>query len=94
MADARKKAIVTHRQRLKERGFVRVELQVRREDAALLRRVAGALVDPHQAPDARALLRERFAPPAIKGLKALLANAPLEGIDLARSHDTGRTFIP
>ena len=56
-------------------------------------RVAGALADPHQASDARALLRERFGPPAPKGLKALLANAPLEGIDLDRSRDTGRTFV-
>jgi hypothetical protein len=93
MADARKKVIASHRRRMKERGFVRVEVQVRKEDATLVRRVAGALADPHRASEARTLLRERFSLPAAKGLKSLLANAPLEGIDLDRSCDTGRTII-
>lgn len=93
MADAKKKVIASHRRRMKERGFVRVEVQVRKEDAVLLRRVAGALADPHQASEARTLLRERFSPPTARGLKALLANAPLEGIDLDRSRDTGRTLL-
>lgn len=93
MAETRKKGIASHRRRMRERGFVRIEVQVRKEDAALVRQVAGALADPHQAPDARALLRERFAPPAAKGLKELLAKAPLEGIDLERSRDPGRTSV-
>jgi hypothetical protein len=53
-------------------------------------RVSGALADPRQSSEARTRLREHFGPPAAKGLKALLADAPLEGIDLDRSCDTGR----
>jgi hypothetical protein len=36
------------------------------------------------------LLRERFGAGKAKGLKALLASAPLEGIDLSRDRDFGR----
>ena len=75
---------------MKRRGLVRVEVQVRKEDAPLVRRVAQALGDPARAADARALLRGRFAEPRARGLKALLAAAPLEGIDLERDRDTGR----
>jgi hypothetical protein len=38
----------------------------------------------------RALLRQRFAEPSHVGLKALLASAPLDGIDLERNPDPGR----
>lgn len=90
VTNAGKKAITRYRQRMKRRGFVRVEVRVRKEDASLLRNVAGALADPECATEARALLRERFAPRKFKGLKELLAAAPLEGIDLDRARDTGR----
>ncbi len=40
--------------------------------------------------EARALLRERFGVLEAKGLKELLAAAPLEGIDLACERDLGR----
>jgi len=40
--------------------------------------------------EARALLRERFGAGKAKGLKALLASAPLEGIELERDRDFGR----
>lgn len=90
MTNARKSAIASYRRRMKRRGVIRVELQVRKEDAALLRNVAGALTDPERAAETRALLRERFASRAVKGLKALLAAAPLDGIDLRRVRDTGR----
>ena len=56
-----------------------------------MRRVASALIDPEREAEARALLRQRFAEPRAKGLKAVLAAAPLEGIDLERARDTGRT---
>ena len=47
---------------------------------------------PHErrAKDARAFLHERFRPEPGKGFKALLASAPLEGVDLARERDYGR----
>ena len=35
-------------------------------------------------------LRERFASPAPRGFKELLASCPLEGVDLARPRDFGR----
>lgn len=75
---------------MKRAGFVRVEVQVRDEDAPLLRSVARALADPERAGDARALLRQHFIQPSAKGLKELLTAAPLDGIDLGRSRDTGR----
>ena len=80
-----------HRQRL---GFVRVEVQVRKEDAALVRDVASALVDPEREAETRTILRERIAGQRSGGLKALLASAPLEGIDLERPHDFGRDTAP
>ena len=84
------KAVTVHRERRKRQGFVRVEVQVRQQDAPLLRSIAGALVDPARASEARALLRERFAPAQAKSLKELLAEAPFEGVDLDRSDDWGR----
>ena len=91
MPKARNNPLASYRRRMKRQGVVRVEVQVRKEDAALVRRVAGALIDPERRAEARALLRQRFAEPRAKGLKALLAAAPLEGIDLERARDTGRT---
>ncbi len=90
MPTAQRKRLSAHRRRLKRRGVVRVEVQVRKEDAVLLRGVAQALSDPAREAEARALLRERFGATGAKGLKALLAAAPLEGIDLARERDLGR----
>lgn len=78
------------RKRRQRQGYVRVEVQVRKEDAALVREVASALGDPARQADTRALLRERILPPRAGGLKALLAAAPLEGIDLDRPRDLGR----
>ena len=79
-----------YRRRLKRRGFVRVEVHVPKRDAALVRGVAQALADPTREADARALLHERFVAAKPTGLKALLAAAPLEGVDLTRERDLGR----
>jgi len=86
----RAKPLSVYRRRLKRRGVVRVEVHVRKDDAALICDVARALDDPERADQVRALLRARFTADKAKGLKALLAAAPLEGIDLTRAHDTGR----
>jgi hypothetical protein len=83
-------AVAEHRRRLRGRGLRRVEVQVRGEDAPLVRAVAAALADPERAAEARALLRGRFAPASARSLKDLLASAPLDGVDLERSRDTGR----
>jgi hypothetical protein len=52
--------------------------------------VVRALSNPEQEQRARALLREYFGSRQTEGLKALLAAAPLEGIDLSRTPDFGR----
>ncbi|MGK7871137.1 hypothetical protein [Falsiroseomonas sp. E2-1-a20] len=66
-------------------------MQVRGEDAPLVRAIAAALTDPGQAAEARALLLRRFAPEPASSLKELLASAPLDGIDLDHPRDMGRT---
>ncbi len=92
MPNTKKKAIASYRRRMKRRGLVRVEVQARKEDAPLLRSVASALADPEHGAETRALLRERFASHEVRGLKALLAAAPFEGIDLERVRDMGRAL--
>ncbi|MGZ9085991.1 MAG: hypothetical protein ACXW3R_10690 [Rhodoplanes sp.] len=93
MPNIQKKSVSAYRRRLKRRGVVRVEVHVRKDDAALVRGVAEALSDPAREAEARALLRERFGASKAKGLKALLAAAPLEGIDLTRERDLGRDVV-
>jgi len=90
MASKPKSSLAIHRARKEREGFVRVEVNVRKEDASLVRRVASALSDPSRQAEARKLLRRRFAAPSEVSLKALLASAPLDGIDLDRSRDPGR----
>jgi hypothetical protein len=82
--------LTAYRRRMKRRGLVRLEVQVHSADAALVRMVAEALTDPGREAEARAALRERFMRGSGRGLKALLAAAPLEGIDLTRARDRGR----
>lgn len=90
MADSELSPVTRWRRRRQRRGFVRVEVQVRKEDAGLLRDIAGALGDPAREAKTRAVLRETIAPPRTGGLKTLLEQAPLEGIELARSRDPDR----
>jgi hypothetical protein len=85
-----KKSLSEYRRRLKRRGVVRLEVHVRKEDASLVRGVVTALSDPSRESETRAMLRERFGVSKATGLKALLASAPLEGIDLSRQRDSGR----
>lgn len=90
MTAVRKDAVSTYRRRLKKQGIVRLEVQVKKDDAPLVKGVVKALSDPGLESEARALLRERFGTVKAKGLKALLASAPLEGIELERDRDFGR----
>lgn len=85
-------SVASYRQRMKRRGLVRVEVQVRKEDAGLVRGVASALSDPGRAAETRRLLREQVTGRPADGLKALLEAAPLEGLGLERSRDTGRAL--
>jgi hypothetical protein len=87
---SQKKALAAHRRRLKRRGIARLEVRVHEDDVALVRGVVDALADPDRADETRALLRERFGLQRGKGLKALLAAAPLDGIELARERGLGR----
>ena len=93
MADQtnQKKAVRSYRRRLKERGLVRLEVQTAKEDAALIRQVTRALQsDPVRAAQLRSHLHRLVDHEPQSDLKALLASAPLEGIDLSRERDTGR----
>jgi hypothetical protein len=65
-------ALAKHRERLRSRGLQRLEVQVRGEDAPLLRAVAAALADSGQAAEARALLLRRFIPAPARRLKGLI----------------------
>ena len=85
-----KSPLAKHRARMERQGLVRVEVRVRKEDASLVRHVASALSDPSRQAEARKLLRQRFVEPPKVSLKALLASAPLDGIDLDRSPAPGR----
>ena len=92
MVKAQRKAINSFRKRLKQQGMARLEVNVRKADATLVRNMVRALVNPQQEQAARALLREHFGSRQVDGLKALLAAAPLEGINLSRERDFGRDF--
>ncbi len=87
---SQKTPLARYRSRQKRQGVVRVEVRVRKQDAALVRDVARALNAPQHADAARALLSARFTADTAQGLKAMLATAPLEGIELTRPRDTGR----
>jgi hypothetical protein len=67
-----------------------VEVNVRKEDASLVRGVASALSDPSRQAEARRVLQQCFVEASGLDLKSLLASAPLDGIDLSRSQDNGR----
>lgn len=90
MSGRAKSSLASHRARMARRGFVRVEVNVSKDDASLVRHVAAALADPARQAAARMLLRQRFAEPPKVSLKALLASAPFDGIDLDRGPDLGR----
>ena len=61
MPQSKSKSLSAYRRRLKQRGVVRVEVHVHKNDAALVRSVARALSDPavetETCPVARALRR-------------------------------------
>ena len=85
MPTSRPKSQTAYRLRRKDQGFRRLVVRVRKDDAALVRSVVSALADLERGAETRTLLRERFGGRPPIGLKALLAAAPLEGIDLDRT---------
>jgi cytochrome P450 len=86
------KVLASYRRRLKQQAVV--EVRVRKDDAPLMRNVVRALTDPDRETETRKLLREHFGPAKAEGLKALLASASLDGIDLGRARDIGRATTP
>jgi 2-methylcitrate dehydratase PrpD len=90
MGAVRKSPITTYRERMRRKGFTRVEVRVRAQDAALVREVASALGDPERAEETRALLQKQVATHPVKSFKDHLASAPLEGIEITRDRDIGR----
>ena len=90
MPRTQKNTLSAYRRRQKQLGVMRLEIHVRKDDAPLIRGIAKALSDPARANEARVLLRTHFGAIHAKGLKALLAAAPLDGIDLTRERDLGR----
>ena len=90
MQTNRNQAVKRYRERLEREGWVRCEVKISQEDVALIREVAAVLSDPNRGAAARTLLRAHFGDSSSPSLKALLAAAPLEGIDIERSADPGR----
>jgi hypothetical protein len=90
MRAPKKKPPSARRRRLKQRGLARLEVRVHKDDVPLVRSVVEALADPERGDEARALLRDRFGALPRRRLKALLAAAPLGGIEMDRARDLGR----
>jgi hypothetical protein len=89
MTKAQAKALRTHRQRLANRGIVRIEVRVPKEDAATIRRLAYALLDEETRESSRAWLLANLA--STGGLKALLLSGALADLPIPkRSRDRGR----
>jgi hypothetical protein len=84
---------MSRRKRQTELGFVKVQVQVRKEDASLLEAIACALRDPSRRETIRAALNKQITPSPTKSFKALVASAPLEGIELDRLTDFGQSRV-
>ena len=90
MSTAQREAVTNYRQRLRERGVMRLEVQASESDAPLIRKLALKLRgDPVRAARIRERLRQMIEETQ-PGLKEILASAPLEGIELTRRSDLGR----
>ncbi|MDC7788993.1 hypothetical protein PQJ75_21860 [Rhodoplanes sp. TEM] len=88
---AHTKALTAYRHRQTRKGLVRLELQIRKDDAGLLRSVARALSDPTRATATRALLEQEFGDRRGDVLKAVLAAAPADlDLEPERPRETGR----
>ena len=84
-------ALQQFRARQKRDGMARLELQVRREDAGLMRHIARDLADPSRSAATRQALLACINQNAPSSLKDHLLSAPQDELDLRRSPDTGRS---
>ena len=88
MTPAQKKAISDYRTRQREKGLVRVEVNVPENDKPLIRFVAENLRAGGQpAEEIRTLLQSLLNPYKEMDLKELLENMPPEDLELERSGD-------
>ena len=92
MTSAQKKAVEDYRERQKEKGLVRVEVNVPNADRLLIKRVAESLrAGGEKATKTRSALSSILNPYEGMNLKELLENAPpLDELDLERSKETAR----
>lgn len=91
MTLAQRRALENHRRQLAVRGLIRLELLAQEKDRPLLREVARKLrEEPEHAGALRAGLHRLLGTRPKLSRKAVLAAAPLEGIDLGRERDMGR----
>ncbi|HEY5623665.1 MAG TPA: hypothetical protein VIV14_07875 [Gammaproteobacteria bacterium] len=92
MSATRDKAVRDHRRRLKQRGLKRVEIHAAESDATLIRQLARILRDDSARAELVRTRLDELVAEGPAGLKALLAAAPLEGIRITRSRESGRTI--
>ena len=84
MSKSSRKAVAKHRRRLRQRGVVRVEVLVPREDRATIRAIAAALLEPARSHQVRAFVRDKLS--QTMTLKEFLTTMP-EGIDFENLRD-------
>jgi hypothetical protein len=89
MGQSQKKAVRRYRERQKENGNVRVEVNVPKHDSPLIRDVAANLrAGGALAERTRSVLKSLLSPFAGMSLKELIENAPpLDDLDLERSKE-------
>ena len=93
MTTSQKKAVQRHRERQAQRGLIRMEINVPEQDRQMLRSVAGELRRGGLLADRiRKLLASALEGKELVDFKKFLESAPLEGLELERSKDTGRDF--
>ena len=78
------------RERNHRQVSARIERQSQKGHAGLVRDVVAPLGNSEPESEVRDTQRQKTVATRARGFKKLLASAPLEGIDLKRSRDTGR----
>lgn len=88
-----RETVARYRTRARRRGLVRLEVQVPRQDVERVRALATLLREGSEPIAGRGRERLDTLLRTTSGdgrLKELLAAAPLEGVEIARSRDPGR----
>ena len=90
MTPAQRDAVNRHRERQSKKGLARMELSVPTQDRDLLKSIASELrKGGFNADRMRMLLKSALKGEDVIDFKTFLEMAPLEGVDLERSKDTG-----